>query len=140
MLAEGVALAPGAYEALFVGLGHTDDVSMRSVPRPARAARGDCCRSPRRLTYARAVRQFFSLRFWLTLAALGGLALVLWPRLRRVASPRRAGVPGTWPTPGPTAHRRGRRGCTPSSRRPGFAIVDGVANTDMALISTAPAR
>jgi glutamate-1-semialdehyde 2,1-aminomutase len=26
MLAEGVALAPGAYEALFVGLGHTDDV------------------------------------------------------------------------------------------------------------------
>ncbi len=26
MLAEGVALAPGAYETLFVGLGHTDDV------------------------------------------------------------------------------------------------------------------
>ena len=26
MLAEGVALAPGAYEALFVGLGHTDQV------------------------------------------------------------------------------------------------------------------
>ncbi|CAB4365063.1 unannotated protein [freshwater metagenome] len=26
MLSEGVALAPGAYEALFVGLGHTDDV------------------------------------------------------------------------------------------------------------------
>jgi glutamate-1-semialdehyde 2,1-aminomutase len=26
MLAEGVALAPGAYEALFVGLGHTPDV------------------------------------------------------------------------------------------------------------------
>jgi glutamate-1-semialdehyde 2,1-aminomutase len=26
MLAEAVALAPGAYEALFVGLGHTDDV------------------------------------------------------------------------------------------------------------------
>ena len=26
MLAEGVALAPGAYEALFVGLGHTDEV------------------------------------------------------------------------------------------------------------------
>jgi glutamate-1-semialdehyde 2,1-aminomutase len=26
MLAQGVALAPGAYEALFVGLGHTDDV------------------------------------------------------------------------------------------------------------------
>jgi glutamate-1-semialdehyde 2,1-aminomutase len=26
MLHEGVALAPGAYEALFVGLGHTDDV------------------------------------------------------------------------------------------------------------------
>ena len=26
MLAEGIALAPGAYEALFVGLAHTDDV------------------------------------------------------------------------------------------------------------------
>ena len=26
MLREGVALAPGAYEALFVGLGHTDAV------------------------------------------------------------------------------------------------------------------
>jgi len=26
MLAEGVAMAPGAYEAIFVGLGHTDDV------------------------------------------------------------------------------------------------------------------
>jgi glutamate-1-semialdehyde 2,1-aminomutase len=26
MLTEGIALAPGAYEALFVGLGHTDDV------------------------------------------------------------------------------------------------------------------
>jgi glutamate-1-semialdehyde 2,1-aminomutase len=26
MLDEGIALAPGAYEALFVGLGHTDDV------------------------------------------------------------------------------------------------------------------
>jgi glutamate-1-semialdehyde 2,1-aminomutase len=26
MLDEGVALAPGAYEAVFVGLGHTDDV------------------------------------------------------------------------------------------------------------------
>ena len=26
MLAEGVAMAPGAYEAIFVGLAHTDDV------------------------------------------------------------------------------------------------------------------
>jgi glutamate-1-semialdehyde 2,1-aminomutase len=26
MLNEGIALAPGAYEALFVGLAHTDDV------------------------------------------------------------------------------------------------------------------
>jgi glutamate-1-semialdehyde 2,1-aminomutase len=26
MLAEGVAMAPGAYEAIFVGLGHTDQV------------------------------------------------------------------------------------------------------------------
>lgn len=29
MLGQGVAMAPGAYEALFVGLGHTDDVIAR---------------------------------------------------------------------------------------------------------------
>ncbi|MFM2079072.1 MAG: glutamate-semialdehyde -aminomutase [Actinomycetota bacterium] len=47
MLAEGVALAPGAYEALFVGLGHTDDVidaigaaAGRAAQAAVRAARG----------------------------------------------------------------------------------------------------
>jgi glutamate-1-semialdehyde 2,1-aminomutase len=39
MLAEGVALAPGAYEALFVGLGHTDAVIDEIVERAGRAAR-----------------------------------------------------------------------------------------------------
>ncbi|MCB0957137.1 MAG: aminotransferase class III-fold pyridoxal phosphate-dependent enzyme, partial [Ilumatobacter sp.] len=39
MLAEGVALAPGAYEALFVGLGHTDDVIDAIGDAAARAAR-----------------------------------------------------------------------------------------------------
>jgi glutamate-1-semialdehyde 2,1-aminomutase len=38
MLAEGVALAPGAYEALFVGLGHTDDVLDAIGEAAARAA------------------------------------------------------------------------------------------------------
>jgi glutamate-1-semialdehyde 2,1-aminomutase len=38
MLAEGVALAPGAYEALFVGLAHTDAVIDEIVERAARAA------------------------------------------------------------------------------------------------------
>ena len=38
MLAEGVALAPGAYEALFVGLGHTDDVIDAIGAAAARAA------------------------------------------------------------------------------------------------------
>jgi glutamate-1-semialdehyde 2,1-aminomutase len=38
MLAEGVALAPGAYEALFVGLGHTDEVIDRIGAAAARAA------------------------------------------------------------------------------------------------------
>jgi glutamate-1-semialdehyde 2,1-aminomutase len=38
MLAEGVALAPGAYEALFVGLAHTDDIIDDIVDRAARAA------------------------------------------------------------------------------------------------------
>jgi glutamate-1-semialdehyde 2,1-aminomutase len=38
MLAEGVALAPGAYEALFVGLGHTDTVIDAIGEAAARAA------------------------------------------------------------------------------------------------------
>jgi glutamate-1-semialdehyde 2,1-aminomutase len=38
MLREGVALAPGAYEALFVGLAHTDDVLDEIGERAVRAA------------------------------------------------------------------------------------------------------
>ena len=38
MLAEGVALAPGAYEALFVGLGHDDTVLDDLAVRVHRAA------------------------------------------------------------------------------------------------------
>jgi glutamate-1-semialdehyde 2,1-aminomutase len=38
MLSEGVALAPGAYEALFVGLAHTDDVLDAIGEAAARAA------------------------------------------------------------------------------------------------------
>jgi glutamate-1-semialdehyde 2,1-aminomutase len=38
MLAEGVAMAPGAYEALFVGLGHDDTVLDRLPDRSHRAA------------------------------------------------------------------------------------------------------
>jgi glutamate-1-semialdehyde 2,1-aminomutase len=38
MLAEGVAMAPGAYEALFVGLAHTDDVLARIGLAAERAA------------------------------------------------------------------------------------------------------
>ena len=38
MLAEGVAMAPGAYEALFVGLGHTDDVLSQIAEAAHRAA------------------------------------------------------------------------------------------------------
>lgn len=38
MLVEGVALAPGAYEALFVGLGHTDEVLDAIGAAAARAA------------------------------------------------------------------------------------------------------
>jgi glutamate-1-semialdehyde 2,1-aminomutase len=39
MLAEGVAMAPGAYEAIFVGVGHTDDVLDAIVAKTAAAAR-----------------------------------------------------------------------------------------------------
>ena len=38
MLAEGVAMAPGAYEALFVGLGHDDEVLDQLAERAGRAA------------------------------------------------------------------------------------------------------
>lgn len=38
MLAEGVAMAPGAYEAIFVGLAHTDDVLERIGDAAHRAA------------------------------------------------------------------------------------------------------
>jgi len=38
MLAEGVAMAPGAYEAIFVGLAHVDDVIDRIGEAAARAA------------------------------------------------------------------------------------------------------
>ena len=39
MLDEGVAMAPGAYEAIFVGVGHTDEVLDRIGAAAARAAR-----------------------------------------------------------------------------------------------------
>ncbi len=39
MLAEGVAMAPGAYEAIFVGLGHDDAVIDEIGEAAARAAR-----------------------------------------------------------------------------------------------------
>ncbi|MGI9028866.1 MAG: glutamate-1-semialdehyde 2,1-aminomutase [Ilumatobacteraceae bacterium] len=38
MLAEGVAMAPGAYEAIFVGLAHTDDVLDQIAAAATRAA------------------------------------------------------------------------------------------------------
>jgi glutamate-1-semialdehyde 2,1-aminomutase len=38
MLAEGVAMAPGAYEAIFVGVAHTDDVLDRIADAASRAA------------------------------------------------------------------------------------------------------
>src|SRR4029453_14800987 len=42
MLAEGVAMAPGAYEALFVGLAHTDDVLEQIAEAAQRAAKQAC--------------------------------------------------------------------------------------------------
>ena len=41
MLAEGVAMAPGAYEALFVGLAHTDDV-LDQIAEAAQRASASC--------------------------------------------------------------------------------------------------
>jgi glutamate-1-semialdehyde 2,1-aminomutase len=40
MLNAGIAMAPGAYEALFVGLAHTDDVMNELAERTATALQG----------------------------------------------------------------------------------------------------
>lgn len=45
MLREGVALAPGAYEALFIGLGHDDDVLDAVGAAARRAAKAACASS-----------------------------------------------------------------------------------------------
>ncbi len=50
MLAEGVAMAPGAYEAIFVGLGHDDAVLDEIGERAARAARVAATATVARLT------------------------------------------------------------------------------------------
>ena len=42
MLGEGVAMAPGAYEALFVGLAHTDEVLEQIAEAAQRAAKQAC--------------------------------------------------------------------------------------------------
>ena len=44
-LAEGIALAPGAYEALFVGLGHDDEV-LDQISVAAHRAAAAAMRSP----------------------------------------------------------------------------------------------
>ena len=59
MLAEGVAMAPGAYEAIFVGLAHTDEVLARIAERPT-APRWSPVRSA---SLRWIVRQLFSGRF-----------------------------------------------------------------------------
>jgi glutamate-1-semialdehyde 2,1-aminomutase len=46
MLAEGVAMAPGAYEAIFVGLGHTDGVIDEIAERAERAATAAAALTP----------------------------------------------------------------------------------------------
>ena len=93
MLAEGVALAPGAYEALFVGLGHTTEVIDAVGAAAGRACRSGCSGERPRLTYARGVRQFFSPRFWLTLPRWPGCSLVLSAVFERLGDARhRAGA------------------------------------------------
>jgi glutamate-1-semialdehyde 2,1-aminomutase len=47
MLAEGVAMAPGAYEAIFVGLAHTDEVLAAIADAASRAARIAATASPK---------------------------------------------------------------------------------------------
>ena len=79
MLAEGVAMAPGAYEAIFVGLGHTDAV-IDEIAARGRACRGRGRCPDRRLAerYPRVMRQVLSWRFVAAIAAVLGLAFVVY--------------------------------------------------------------
>ena len=85
MLAEGVAMAPGAYEAIFVGLGHDDAVIEQigdAAVRAARTAVADC-------RYPGLMRQVLSWRFVAAIVAVAAFALVVYilgsraERLRR---------------------------------------------------------
>jgi hypothetical protein len=76
------------------------------------------------------VRQFFSPRFWLTLVALGGLVLVLVTVFHNSAAPGIAPVAAQAPPERRIDLVSWIYQATPA---PGFAVVDGVATTDLAL-------
>ena len=93
MLAEGVAMAPGAYEAIFVGLGHDDAVLADLGERAARAAVAAARRSAdahavapdgvppaaaRAASSVAVMRQVISWRFVATIGALLGLTAVVY--------------------------------------------------------------
>ena len=128
MLAEGIALAPGAYEALFVGLAHTTTCWTRSARLP------DAPRPPPPLSSADLtsppMRQFVSSRFWLSIAALIGLTYGLWYVLvRKDDSVAVLGQPEE-----ATASEHRVNLLLPVygiQADPGFAMVDGAASGEM---------
>ena len=89
MLAEGVAMAPGAYEAIFVGLGHDDAVLADLGERAHRGGRrrrvthavlttAACRRGARAASSVAVVRQVLSWRFVATIGALVGLTALIY--------------------------------------------------------------
>ena len=148
MLAEGVALAPGAYEAIFVGLGHDDAVlddiaarRRRAVP-PVAAVAADRPRPERRpavptavlgrvAPVASAMRQVLSWRFVAAHrrpAAGSPLLVVRAVRRRRTRSPRSSSERPDEPARRPRVDRARHRARRASPCRP-----DGVSQGELTM-------
>ena len=96
------------------------------------ARRGGCSRPQRRLTYARRVRQFFTLRYWLTLLAPAGLALAAVLIARSHDS--KADESDDFAAAGAERTIDLIAWVYAVQPPPGFAMVNGRTNKDMALI------
>ena len=141
MLAEGVAMAPGAYEAIFVGLGHDDavldEIGERAGRAAARRRHGDRARltSPGPIAAAPAepapwvgggassvgaMRQVISWRFVASIGALVALALFV-----NVAFVDRDTIAEVVEPSDPPARRADLVAIVLENRRDGFSMPPG---------------
>ena len=128
MLAEGVAMAPGAYEAIFVGLGH-DDAVLEELGERARSGGRRRCR-PAELTGCRLsgraagtvapMRQVLSWRFVAAIGALLGLTAIVY-----LAFGNNRSVAEVIDTQGPLDRRMDIVSIELGTTRDGFALQNG---------------